>query len=312
MVFISILILIVAMALFTEKNMRYNRISTLILFYTGALSLNALYIQSIGSGIGIYGGLYQIALPSYFNYLFTIFIGSLCLVSFSIILNGILFALISSGLLGLQLQIILNSLLEQRIYLIPIFSFFVFLIIIKFMGTINLDDGEVIVSTTVGNMNFQISGEAITQICQNFGSATVFAVGARIAAGLIAKHPMGLIPKIGTIGGTSAGFTIGYRIILNMFESGIGQSQGNVSITAPVKVSLGKIEHINRNYDIKDLIINGFNPERSVLGDYSAGLKFRQETLFNFYTQKYDIFISDGNVINNSKVLRALEQNNPN
>jgi hypothetical protein len=244
--------------------------------------------------------------------LFPIFFDSLILIIFSIILNGILFALIKRGLLGLRLQIILNSLLEQRIYLIPIFSFFLFLIMINLMGTIYLDDGEVIVSTTVGNMNFQISGEAITQICRNFGSATVFAVGARIASNLVAKHPMGLIPKIGTIGDTGAVFTIGYRITLNMFESGIGNSHGNVSITTPVKVILGKIEHFDRNHSINDLITNIFYPERSSLGDYSAGFKFRKETIFNLYTNKYDFLISDDNVINNSKGLKALEQYNPN
>jgi len=81
MVFISILILIVAMALFTEKNMRYNRISTLILFYAGALSLNALYIQSIGSGIGIYGGLFQITVISQFFDLFIYLIGAIILLA---------------------------------------------------------------------------------------------------------------------------------------------------------------------------------------------------------------------------------------
>jgi NADH-ubiquinone oxidoreductase chain 2 len=81
MVFISLLILIVAMALFSEKNMRYNRISTLILFYAGALSLNALYIQSIGSGIGIYGGLFQITVISQFFDLFLYLIGSIILLA---------------------------------------------------------------------------------------------------------------------------------------------------------------------------------------------------------------------------------------
>jgi hypothetical protein len=44
-------------------------------------------------------------------------------------------------------------------------------------------------------VNFKILGEALTQIYQNLGSATVFLAGTRIAAGLLAKHPMGLIAK---------------------------------------------------------------------------------------------------------------------
>ena len=36
------------------------RISPIILIYAGALALNAFYIQSIGSGIGVYSGLFQV------------------------------------------------------------------------------------------------------------------------------------------------------------------------------------------------------------------------------------------------------------
>src|SRR6266404_3828868 len=66
MMFISIMILIVAIALPSiNRNIYpnlYLRISSLLLLYTGALAFNAFYIQSIGSGIGIYNGLFQITL----------------------------------------------------------------------------------------------------------------------------------------------------------------------------------------------------------------------------------------------------------
>ena len=87
MIFISLLILIVAMALFSENNMQYNRISALILFYAGALTLNALYIQSIGSGIGIYGGLFQITVISQFFDLFIYLIGTIILFVWPLIIN---------------------------------------------------------------------------------------------------------------------------------------------------------------------------------------------------------------------------------
>lgn len=87
MIFISLLILIVAMALFSEQNLRYNRISIIILFYAGALTLNALYIQSIGSGIGIYGGLFQITAISQFFDLFIYLIGALILLAWPLIIN---------------------------------------------------------------------------------------------------------------------------------------------------------------------------------------------------------------------------------
>ena len=83
--FISIMILIVAIALPSiNRNISpnlYLRISSLLLLYTGALAFNAFYIQSIGSGIGIYSGLFQITL---FTQLFDIVIvltGSVILIA---------------------------------------------------------------------------------------------------------------------------------------------------------------------------------------------------------------------------------------
>jgi len=41
-----------------------TRISAIIFIYSGALAFNALYIQSIGSGIGIYSGLFHVTIIS--------------------------------------------------------------------------------------------------------------------------------------------------------------------------------------------------------------------------------------------------------
>jgi NADH-ubiquinone oxidoreductase chain 2 len=83
------MILIVAIALPSiNRNISpnlYLRISSLLLLYTGALTLNAFYIQSIGSGIGIYSGLFQITL---FTQLFDIVIvltGSVILIAWPLI-----------------------------------------------------------------------------------------------------------------------------------------------------------------------------------------------------------------------------------
>src|ERR1700735_3634153 len=169
--------------------------------------------------------------------LFTILLNNLLLLIFSISLNIFLFASINSGILGIQLKTILNDILVKRIYLIPIFSFFVFITIKYYSNIMYLDPDEITVSTTIDNINFQISGEALTQIYRNIGSASVFAVGARIAAGLLAKHPMGLIPKVGTIGGVGSLFTINYRIIMDSFNQQITQSHGNISISGPVTIT---------------------------------------------------------------------------
>ena len=85
MVLISLLILIVAIALPSFKTqlspILITRISTILLIYSGALALNAFYIQSIGSGIGIYSGLFHVTTISQLLDIIIFTIGSLILVS---------------------------------------------------------------------------------------------------------------------------------------------------------------------------------------------------------------------------------------
>ena len=85
MIFLSILILIVAIALPSiNQNIRsilYTRISSIVFIYAGALALNALYIQSIGSGIGIYSGLFQVTNISQLLDVFILLIGSFILIA---------------------------------------------------------------------------------------------------------------------------------------------------------------------------------------------------------------------------------------
>ena len=68
MIFLSLLILIVAIALPSiNKNISsisYIRICSIIFIYSGALILNALFIQSIGSGIGMYSDLFHVTVIS--------------------------------------------------------------------------------------------------------------------------------------------------------------------------------------------------------------------------------------------------------
>ena len=85
MIFLSILILIVAIALpsFNQNisKILYVRISSIIFIYAGALCFNAFYIQSIGSGIGIYSGLFQVTTITQFLDFVILIIGGLILIS---------------------------------------------------------------------------------------------------------------------------------------------------------------------------------------------------------------------------------------
>ena len=82
MLFSSILILIVAKALPLIKisSIHFTRISAIILLLSGILSFNILYIQSIGSGIGIYSGLFNLTTISQILETFLLTIGSIILI----------------------------------------------------------------------------------------------------------------------------------------------------------------------------------------------------------------------------------------
>jgi NADH-ubiquinone oxidoreductase chain 2 len=85
MIFISILTLIVAKALpslYSNLSSTYfTRISAIVFLYAGVLSFNTFYIQSIGSGIGLYSGLFQITQVSVLIEVFFLLIGFLILIA---------------------------------------------------------------------------------------------------------------------------------------------------------------------------------------------------------------------------------------
>nr|YP_009690440.1 NADH dehydrogenase subunit 2 [Schizopora paradoxa]QEG57220.1 NADH dehydrogenase subunit 2 [Schizopora paradoxa] len=84
MILISILIFIVAMALpFFNRQVSpvlVTRLATIVLIYSGALAFNAFYIQSIGSGIGLYSGLFQVTTITQHLDIFLLIIGGLILI----------------------------------------------------------------------------------------------------------------------------------------------------------------------------------------------------------------------------------------
>src|SRR6201995_265494 len=92
MLFISILILIMVMAISSLKEkihpIIFQRMSSIILIYAGALSLNALYIQSIGSGIGIYSGLFHVTFISQLLEIFIYIIGAAILIARPYVANS--------------------------------------------------------------------------------------------------------------------------------------------------------------------------------------------------------------------------------
>jgi NADH-ubiquinone oxidoreductase chain 2 len=85
MIFISILSIIVAIALPSSQkaisSLITTRISSIIFIYSGALAINALNIQSIGSGIGIFSGLFHVTIISQLIDVLLLLVSGMILVS---------------------------------------------------------------------------------------------------------------------------------------------------------------------------------------------------------------------------------------
>lgn len=98
MCFTSLLFIIIAKAINSHNisSLLIIRMVTIIFFYSGALSLNAMFIQSIGSGIGIYSGLFQVTSSSLFIDTVVFLIGGLILISWPSITKSQLEVTISS------------------------------------------------------------------------------------------------------------------------------------------------------------------------------------------------------------------------
>lgn len=91
MLTIGLISLLIAVPLFSNviTPSLSNRITSLVLVYAALLSFNGIYIQSIGSGIGIYSGLFQINIITASLEGFILLIGSIIILSWDSNINPI-------------------------------------------------------------------------------------------------------------------------------------------------------------------------------------------------------------------------------
>jgi len=222
----------------------------------------------------------------------------------SFVLHVFLLGIIQLGVFGINLSLCLNNLLNRYINLIPIFSFIVF-ILLKFYLSYNvifLDSKEIIVTGSLENASFVVTGDVLKLIFENLGGAAVFGASARIATGLLAKHPMGVLPKTGIIGGTSVGYTILYRMTMESMGSSISNSSASVSVS-PVHIKLETVTNTTFDGNAVNSLVNnlGLN-NKSQLSQFS-------------FTEGYNlnnINLQSKNHQTNSQIISALDQENPN
>lgn len=219
---------------------------------------------------------------------------------FSIVLNLFLFIIVKSGFLGYVLQNKIYDLLKNKIHLFFIIPFFIsfFLLTILNNNIVYLDEKEVIVTAIVDNGKFIFSGDALNFIFDNLGSAAVFSTGARIAAGLLAKHPMHLLPKTGIIGGVGSGFTIAFKIINNNLPKPNIEKVNSIIETGQVTVK------------IENLQISDNKMTKSLLEKYFKTNKINDSN-FNLIKNNNNIIEINGNEAQTKSVIEELDYTIP-
>ena len=225
----------------------------------------------------------------------------------SVFLHLFIFYIITKEYLGKEFKERFNYLLINRYNLIIILYFIIIVIINYYLkkNAVYLDE-NVVLTTKIQNSEITLSGEILNQILENFGSAGVFIVGAKIAAALVAKHPMALPNKIGVIGGTGAVFNIAYRIVNRnqLLSNNIGNVPSISVGTGPIEIKLEGIKYANNvnNTEFKSLLDKYFGISKSLHNlDYNEN--------FNVNTNTLEI-ISNGE--QTSKVIDELDKFNPN
>ena len=80
MLLIGLISLLIAIPLYSFSPNILTRITSIILLFSAALSLNSLYVQAIGTGLGLYSGLFQVTTVTQFMEVFLFTVGAFVLV----------------------------------------------------------------------------------------------------------------------------------------------------------------------------------------------------------------------------------------
>lgn len=103
---------------------------------------------------------------------------------------------------------------------------FWFIIIYLF---ITLNDNTIFldkeVNVTVGEVKFVVTGEYIERVITQFGNVSAFVVGAKIAAGFLAKHPISFSGKVGGSLLTGGISSLGFQMV----SMANGSIRGNIA-----------------------------------------------------------------------------------
>lgn len=99
---------------------------------------------------------------------------------------------------------------------------------------------EVTVNITLKDINFSIAGEYLDINFKNLGAVSAFAVGSRLTATFLAKHPMSLGGKIATVISAGAGSSTAFHLANNasgVIRGSLLASRGTTDNSVIIKVT---------------------------------------------------------------------------
>jgi len=223
----------------------------------------------------------------------------------SLILHFCIFYSLNIGIVGKSFKNQFSNLFSNNKFLFFLVPYFVSLLIFYILNynIIYLDNKDVIVTAIIDKAEVELTGQFFNQVLENVGTAAVFAAGARIAAVLVAKQPIGIFPKLGIIGGTGSGFSISYKMINNSIPS---TNSANMSIPTghlKLKVELSNLKNELTNDNFNSVLTKLFGNSNSL-----KDLKINDYNIIN--TEKF--IEVKGNLKQTSKILDEVEKLEPN
>jgi hypothetical protein len=242
------------------------------------------------------------------NYMYIFILGFL--------LHLFILYMILNGFMGNNIKYRVSIMLKKNISLFFIVPFFIYLFTIIYLeyNVIYLDNIKPIsVTTSMGNTEIELTGSFFNSIFSNLGAAGVFAASARISAALVSKHSMNLLPKIGVIGGTSAGFTAVFKLINYSIPN-------NTSVQANIPTGVFKlkceVEDIKSAISNSDSVSNTLkNTElKNILDRWGNELNpfFLKKNNSNSFKELSDRIEFNSNVEQSSKALEEVNKIDPN
>ena len=231
-------------------------------------------------------------------------INIIALSGFSFVLHFLSLGIIRLGVFGVNLNLCLDNILKRYINYIPIFSFIVFKLLEIYLSynVIFLDSKDVIVFTHLDLTNMILSGNVLNLIYEQLGSAAVYAVSARIAAGLLIKHPVGVFPKIGVLGGISAGYRVLYKMVMINASYNLFDVAANVPTTY-LHIRLQTSPNHTFDGNAVNSLINSFG-----LSNMSPANLFGFEESSNVSK----VILNSQNSYSHSSIISALNEQTPN